>query len=110
MALVEMLTFSSLESKTPAAVGLMLKLSSVGAEREMTGLISAASSWVELLVALEPKIGAKIERMAKPKIRKREKMEKLVAVLKLMMERFLNNVMVFPFSFYYLDSLKFLLY
>ena len=34
MALVEMLTVSSLESKTPVAVGLMLKLSSVGAERE----------------------------------------------------------------------------
>ena len=49
MALVEMLTFSSLESKTPAAVGLMLKLSSVGAEREMTGLTSAASSWVGVI-------------------------------------------------------------
>ena len=82
------MTVSSLESKTPAAVGLMLKLSSVGAEREMTGLTSAASSWVELLAALEPKIGAKMERMVKPKMRKREKMEKLVAVLKLMMERF----------------------
>ena len=88
MALVEMLTFSSLESKTPAAVGLMLKLSSVGAEREMTGLISAASSWVELLVALEPKIGAKIERMVKPKMRKREKMEKLVVSRKLILNRF----------------------
>jgi len=37
-------------------------------------------------------------------------MKKLVAVLKLMMERFFNNVIVFPFPFYYLDSLKFLLY
>ena len=41
-------------------------------------------------------------------------MEKLVAVLKLMMERFLNNVIIFPFyylnTFYYLNSLKFLLY
>ena len=82
------MTVSSLESKTPAAVGLMLKLSSVGAEREMTGLTSAASSWVELLAALEPKIGAKIERIAKPKIRKREKMEKLVVSRKLILNRF----------------------
>ena len=43
---------------------------------------------MELLVALEPKIGAKIERMVKPKMRKREKMEKLVVSRKLILNRF----------------------
>ena len=47
MALVETLTFSSFESKAPVLVGVRVKFRSSGAEREITGLMLAESSWVD---------------------------------------------------------------